>query len=166
MFFTFFVRQIFGRLFVYGYLGLRESQIPGGKTKNKKTPFVKLSTGAHRTRVHFFQATISKKTAWTLPPLCGKRARFTALPRNYFVLIMGSTSGVQFDLILCLRSQFLEYLCTKKIQACFGVPAAGSISKKAWGKKRLLPPDTPDWCWLFLRPVVGWDTASPLVPQC
>ena len=80
---------------------------------------------------------------------------------------MGSTLGVKYDLILGLHS-YLRTLVWNVLQACLGVPAIGSNSKKKWKSNyAFFPTETPDHCLLtFLKAcgVVGGDAFSPLAP--
>ena len=77
----------------------------------RQKTFVNGFAGAHRTRVQPVRVYVLQ-TAKTFRPLCGKRVKMMALPRNYLVLVkyLVSSLGVECDLIVVLRSQFFKYL--------------------------------------------------------
>ena len=68
--------QMLGRLFCFGYLGLKTPQIVVGK---KKRSFVIGSTGTYRIRLQNLRIYLPK-TAWTFGLLCGKQVKFASLP--------------------------------------------------------------------------------------
>ena len=137
---------LFFEIFMHVFARTTYNQIYSAKKKKRPPPEGQVSGWTCRTCVQNLRV-LSLKNGVDILTFVRKPFEIYVVARNYLVLMLDLSFCVMFHLIFSIGRSDLRMLReTFYRQACVGVDAVASFTKKKWGKK-VFATETPDHFW-------------------